>query len=290
MDISKIMKRRICSCLIFFVLLSGFAILLVTLESVDKIFNELLLTSESVADDMLVIMLLSVYSVTFFYLSQLIASIVFKIKNYSDIHVINIVTAICFFVSILPLTVFIFTSKNVSIFILLVYALVVIAVPVFTFIKNRKIKENILIFYFIPVIILGYFGTIDNDNTQPDINTFPVCIEINELFPDAKVAMEIKTEYQDGTLGSLARYKVSLENNKGESYLFDYLQFKSQQKFLLDKVKEKHFPINASKTSKDAVTLYKDNNDGYYIEFEDTMIVLKTNAEIDNDLLFSALE
>ncbi len=190
----------------------------------------------------------------------------------------------------LPLTVFIFTSKNVSIFILLVYALAIIALPVFTFIKNRKIKEIFFVFYFIPAFLLSCLRFIDNDNTQPDINTFPVCIEINKLFPDAKVAMEIKTEYQDGTLGSLARYKVSLENNKGESYLFDYLQFKSQQKFLLDKVKEKHFPINASKTSKDAVTLYKDNNDGYYIEFEDTMIVLKTNAEIDNDLLFSALE
>ena len=282
MDISKIMKRRICLCLIVLILTSGFFVLC-------RVLN-ILLISELAADDIFVIMQVSFYSAFIFYFSQLIATIVFKIKNYSDIHVINIVTAICFFVSILPLTVFIFTSKNVSIFILLVYALVVIAVPVFTFIKNRKIKEIFVVFYFIPAFLLGYLRFIDNDNTQPDINTFPVCIEINELLPDAKVTMVMKTEYQDGTLGSLAKYKVSLEDNKGESYRFDYLQFESQQKFLLDKVKEKHFPINASKTSKDTVNLYEDNNDGYYVEFEDTMIVLKTNAEIDKDLLFSALE
>ncbi len=66
MDISKIMKRRICLCLIFFILLSGSAILLVTLEPVDKIFNEFSLTSESVANDIWVIILLSFYSVSFF--------------------------------------------------------------------------------------------------------------------------------------------------------------------------------------------------------------------------------
>ncbi len=247
--------------------------------------------SEYVADDLNVIKMLSLCGLLIFSFFQLIVSIFFRIKKYDNVYVINILLTVTFFLSALPIGIFLFISKNIPQYFFAIYFWGMVIIFIFTFINTKVIKNNIFNFFGLPVLIyIILFSGMINYKVNTDTDAFPPYIKFSKLFSEAETIQVTNEECYVGTLGSLFKYNVWFNADDNNFYYYKYLQFKSESDSLINKIKKKYVPINTSKTSKDAVTLYMDNNDGYYMEFEDTIIVLITNAEINNDLLFSALE
>lgn len=289
MDVSKIISQRIKKCVFLLVIFGLLFLLFGSFEALDYFF--IFASAESVSNDFHVIYQLAFQGIFVYLFSQLIANIIFKAKSYNNICVMNTVAALCFFILTLPLTIFIFASKNAGTFMLVLYSLLVIAIPLFGFIKTGKKANEV---WFVCCGFIALFlkcGVPEHYEAPTDINTYPAYIEYNKLIPNAKLSAAYGADCQNGTLGSLVKYKIYLKtDNEENDYYLDYFQFESDYEFVLNKIKKQHFPENASTTVKDDVTLLTDGNHTYFLEFENAMIVLETDADISENVLFSAIK